>query len=90
MSQENRTQDSRRRSAGQQPRRRRRSTGRAASLALLYVVFVIGVSVLLAGVGWPPDIRTRTLDVHIQHLRRKLGPAARIETVFKVGYRLNA
>ena len=24
---------------------------------------------LLAGVGWPPDIRTRTLDVHIQHLR---------------------
>ena len=45
---------------------------------------------LLAGVGWPPDIRTRTLDVHIQHLRRKLGPAARIETVFKVGYRLNA
>ena len=40
---------------------------------------------LLAGVGWPA---ARTLDVHIQHLRRKLGPAARIETVFKVGYRL--
>lgn len=43
---------------------------------------------LLAGVGWPPEVRTRTLDVHIQHLRRKLGPTARIETVFKVGYRL--
>ena len=43
---------------------------------------------LLAGVGWPAAARTRTLDVHIQHLRRKLGPAARIETVLKVGYRL--
>ena len=43
---------------------------------------------LLAGVGWPPEVRTRTLDVHIQHLRRKLGPTARIETVFKIGYRL--
>ena len=66
MSQENRTQDSRRRSAGQQPRRRRRSTGRAASLALLYVVFVIGVSVLLAGVGWiaANDVLALNKDAH--------------------------
>ena len=30
---------------------------------------------------------TRTVDVHVQRLRRKLGPAA-IETVYKTGYRL--
>ncbi len=45
---------------------------------------------LLAGVGWPPAIRPRTLAVPIPQQRRNLGPAARIETVFKVGYRLNA
>lgn len=30
---------------------------------------------------------TRTVDVHIQRLRRKIGPGA-IETVYKLGYRL--
>ena len=30
---------------------------------------------------------TRTVDVHVQRLRRKLGPAS-IETVYKTGYRL--
>jgi DNA-binding response OmpR family regulator len=31
--------------------------------------------------------RTRTLDVHIQRLRRKLGPAgARILTIVRAGY----
>lgn len=43
---------------------------------------------LLAVVGYPAGVSTRTLDVHIQHLRRKMGQDARIETVFRVGYRL--
>lgn len=33
--------------------------------------------------------RTRTVDMHIRQLRRKLGPELDIVTVFKVGYRLN-
>jgi DNA-binding response OmpR family regulator len=32
----------------------------------------------------------RTVDVHVKNLRRKLGRAVRIETVFGVGYRLAA
>jgi DNA-binding response OmpR family regulator len=47
--------------------------------------------VLLAQVwGYCREIRTRTLDVHIRRLRRKLkdyGPQ-HIETIFKVGHRL--
>lgn len=43
---------------------------------------------LLAVVGYPAGVSTRTLDVHIQHLRRKMGQDARIETVFRIGYRL--
>lgn len=31
---------------------------------------------------------TRTVDVHIQHLRQKLGLKDRIKTVYKMGYRL--
>ena len=30
---------------------------------------------------------TRTVDVHIQHLRGKLGLQERIKTVYKLGYR---
>ncbi|MBX6330697.1 MAG: response regulator transcription factor [Gemmatimonadaceae bacterium] len=38
-----------------------------------------------------PDIQTRTVDMHIQRLRSKLGPAADlIETVRGFGYRLRA
>ena len=38
-----------------------------------------------------PDIQTRTVDMHIQRLRTKLGPAGdMIETVRGFGYRLRA
>lgn len=39
--------------------------------------------------GYGPEIRTRTLDVHIRRLRRKLTPYGEqyIETIFGVGYR---
>jgi len=40
--------------------------------------------------GAEPDMQTRTVDVHIQRLRTKLGPAGRmIETVRGYGYRLS-
>ena len=39
--------------------------------------------------GYSTDIRTRTLDVHVRRLRKKLGPYADqyIETIFGLGYR---
>jgi two-component system, OmpR family, alkaline phosphatase synthesis response regulator PhoP len=39
--------------------------------------------------GYSTEIRTRTLDVHIRRLRRKLGVYAEqyIETIFGIGYR---
>ncbi|HTQ58510.1 MAG TPA: winged helix-turn-helix domain-containing protein [Bryobacteraceae bacterium] len=39
--------------------------------------------------GYNNQIRTRTLDVHIRRLRKKLGQysGAYIETIFSVGYR---
>jgi len=47
MSQENQKKPARRKR-----RRRRGGTGRAAGMALLYIVFVLGASVLLAAIGW--------------------------------------
>lgn len=32
---------------------------------------------------------TRTVDVHIQHLRRKLGLKQEIQTIYRVGYTLS-
>ena len=39
--------------------------------------------------GYGSDIRTRTLDVHVRRLRKKLGGYANqyIETIFGIGYR---
>jgi DNA-binding response OmpR family regulator len=39
--------------------------------------------------GYSAEIRTRTLDVHIRHLRKKLGAYAGryIETIFGIGHR---
>jgi len=61
-------------------------------LALLvsYAGVIIPRAELLLRVwGYSTEIRTRTLDVHIRHLRKKLGVYAGvyIETVFGVGHR---
>jgi DNA-binding response OmpR family regulator len=39
--------------------------------------------------GYGPEVRTRTLDVHIRRLRQSLEPYGKvyIETVFSLGYR---
>lgn len=39
--------------------------------------------------GYCADVKTRTLDVHVRRLRKKLGPFAQqyIETIFGIGYR---
>jgi DNA-binding response OmpR family regulator len=46
-------------------------------------------SLLLRVWGYSNQIRTRTLDVHIRRLRKKLGEhsGTYIETIFSVGYR---
>ncbi len=36
----------------------------------------------------PPNVKTRTLDMHISTLRKKLGLCDSLETVFQIGYRL--
>jgi DNA-binding response OmpR family regulator len=47
-------------------------------------------TLLLRVWGYNDQIRTRTLDVHVRRLRKKLGGAGgvHIETIFSVGYRL--
>lgn len=37
----------------------------------------------------PPNVKTRTLDMHIHALRKKLGLTNNLETVFRIGYRLS-
>jgi two-component system, OmpR family, alkaline phosphatase synthesis response regulator PhoP len=51
---------------------------------------IVPRNVLLMSIwGYSTEIRTRTLDVHIRRLRKKLGAFGDqyIETVFGVGYR---
>ncbi len=43
--------------------------------------------ILLHVWGYPHSTHTRTVDVHIQHLRKKLSPRVNIQTVFNFGYR---
>ena len=60
------------------------------ALLVMYAGVIVPRSELLMRVwGYSTEIRTRTLDVHIRHLRKKLGPYANryIETVFGVGHR---
>ena len=46
---------------------------------------------VLYGRVWGGDLLdSRTLDLHIQRLRKKLGWADKIETVYRVGYRLKS
>ena len=45
--------------------------------------------IVRAGVGGDL-LDSRTLDLHIQRLRKKLGWADKIETVYRVGYRLKS
>ena len=45
---------------------------------------------LLADVWQADGLHTRTLDMHIHLLRRKLGAAQRIRTVPRLGYRWEA
>ncbi len=37
--------------------------------------------------GYPDDIDTRTVDVHVAQLRRKLGPKCPVKTIRGVGYK---
>jgi DNA-binding response OmpR family regulator len=50
---------------------------------------VLRETLLLRIWGYSTEIRTRTLDVHIRRLRRKLGSYSEryIETIFGMGYR---
>jgi len=60
------------------------------ALLVAYAGVIVPRAELLMRVwGYSTEIRTRTLDVHIRHLRRKLGVYAEgyIETVFGVGHR---
>lgn len=43
---------------------------------------------MLAVWGAPPGLKTRTLDIHICQLRKKLKLGSSLQTVFKVGYKL--
>src|SRR5258707_9242977 len=73
--------------------RRMRLTRKEYELLLLMVENageVVPREVLLMRVwGYGSEIRTRTLDVHIRRLRKRLGSysAQYIETIFGIGYR---
>jgi len=48
--------------------------------------------ILLRVWGYGAGIRTRTLDVHVRRLRKRLGSYSQqyIETIFKIGYRFQS
>ncbi len=53
---------------------------------------VISRSALLTKLwGFPPELRSRTLDVHVHRLRNRLKDVegVHLETIFKIGYRFN-
>jgi two-component system, OmpR family, alkaline phosphatase synthesis response regulator PhoP len=60
-----------------------------AALVAYAGVIVPRAELLMRVWGYGEGIRTRTLDVHIRHLRRKLGVYADeyIETIFGIGHR---
>ena len=45
-------------------------------------------TLMLAVWGAPPGLKTRTLDIHICQLMKKLKLGSSLQTVFKVGYKL--
>lgn len=71
-----------------QPMPLRRKEYDLLSLLVRHAGQVVPRGVLLSQVwGYGSAVRTRTLDVHVRRLRKKLGSRAEIETVFGVGYR---
>ncbi|MEE0708927.1 MAG: winged helix-turn-helix domain-containing protein [Gemmiger sp.] len=46
-------------------------------------------TLMLAVWGNPPGLKTRTLDIHVCQLRKKLKLGSSLQTVFRVGYRLH-
>ena len=74
------------------PRRSRRSRALESSALLLALMEnpdmpVSREQLLRKAWGYQSIGETRTVDVHVQRLRKKLG-VERIETVYKCGYRL--
>ena len=63
---------------------------------LLYYLFqhadevVLQQDIMSAVWGTPPNLKSRTLDIHICTLRKKLFPSKDLETVTKVGYGLRS
>lgn len=63
---------------------------------LLYYLFqhadevVLRQDIMSAVWGAPPNLKSRTLDIHICTLRKKLFLSKDLETVTKVGYRLRS
>lgn len=68
-----------------------RSEYRLLALLVEHAGEVVPKPILLVQIcGYVPETRTRTLDMHIGRLRKKLGHAGRrIETIVGIGYRFS-